>query len=56
MAAARTSAAALGLTALLTLVAHEAPAQNAAAAAQDLETADDFRIRVSAALTLGRTG
>jgi len=55
MAAARTSAAALGLTALLTLVAHEAPAQNAAAAAQDLETADDFRIRVSAALTLGRT-
>jgi hypothetical protein len=55
MAAARTFAAALGLTALLTLVAHEAPAQNAAAAAQDLETADDFRIRVSAALTLGRT-
>jgi hypothetical protein len=38
---------------LLALFAHDAPAQSAAQ--RDLEVADDFRIRVSAALTLGRT-
>jgi hypothetical protein len=40
---------------LLALFARDAPAQAGANAARDLETADDFRVRVSAALTLGRT-
>ena len=45
---------ALGLS-LLATFAHDAPAQDPIAAARDLETSDDFRVRVSAALTLGRS-
>jgi HEAT repeats len=55
LSAARTLVAVAGLTALLALAAHDAPAQNAAAAAHDLETSEDFRVRVAAALNLGRT-
>lgn len=46
--------AALGVS-LLMLGAHDAPAQDPAAAVRDLEASDDFRVRVSAALLLGRT-
>ena len=45
---------ALGLS-LLALAAHDAPAADPVNAARDLQTSDDFRVRVSAALTLGRT-
>ncbi len=43
----------LGLS-MLAIDAHDAPAQTPAEAAHDLQTSDDFRVRVSAALTLGR--
>jgi len=46
-------AVALALS-MLAIGAREAPAQDPADAARDLQTSDDFRVRVSAALTLGR--
>lgn len=48
-----TRAAALALC-VLPVVAHDAPAQAPVDAAHDLQASDDFRVRVSAALTLGR--
>ena len=52
---ARRLAVAAGLASFLTLRAHDAPAQDPVAAAHDLQSADDFRLRVSAALILGRS-
>jgi hypothetical protein len=46
-------AVALGLG-MLAVGAQDAPAQDPVDAAHDLQTSDDFRVRVSAALTLGR--
>jgi len=40
---------------VLSLDATHAPASDAATAGRDLQSSDDFRLRVSAALTLGRT-
>jgi hypothetical protein len=40
---------------IVTASAGDAPAQDPANAARDIQTGDDFRVRVSAALTLGRT-
>jgi hypothetical protein len=40
----------------LAVGAHDAPASDPVNAAHDIQTSDDFRVRVSAALTLGRTG
>ncbi len=45
---------ALGL-AMVTTVAQDAPAADPVSAARDLQSSDDFRVRVTAALTLGRT-
>lgn len=47
--------AGLSLASFVTLRAHDAPAEDPTAAARDIQTADDFRLRVSAALTLGRS-
>jgi hypothetical protein len=40
---------------MLTLGAHDAPAQDPVSASRDLQSSDDFRLRVSAALYLGRS-
>jgi hypothetical protein len=45
----------LALGAAVTGLPREAPAQDVAAARRDVTDADDFRLRVSAALTLGKT-
>lgn len=52
---ARGFALVIGLSGLLALRAHDAPAQDPASASRDLQTSDDFRLRVSAALYLGRS-
>jgi hypothetical protein len=53
--AARVCLSLLVMGSVLTALPREAPAQDVGAARRDVTEADDFRLRVSAALTLGRS-
>lgn len=52
---ARGTALVVAVFGLMALGAHDAPAQDPASASRDLQSSDDFRLRVSAALYLGRS-